>query len=198
METNAKTASLNGLSVKLNELLVRQAAEQTRIEKIAPQKAGYIMADGFTPAQKAEVFSVNAMPQTTPEQTSAKQKKVNGLKALGWIVKQKAGKIDDHELVTLKSINDDIKIVLNQIRDLTKSSVKTSGGNGIRAAPSANGKNAKPEGYYKVTDQIRKAMNVRNETKVGNDMIATYTVNGVDRRSKIVNAAIAYHKMQAK
>ena len=183
METT-KTTSLTGLSAKLNDLLIKQAAEQVRIEKIAP-KTGYIMAEGITPAQKAEVVSINAMPATTPELISAKKKKVNGLKALGWIVKQ-SGKLDDKELATIKAINADIKTVVDQIRDLGKSSV-------TRAGQSHTGELSQPAGFYKVTDQIKKDMHVRDIAKVGKDIVATYdTKDKVGCRSKIVNAAIQW------
>jgi hypothetical protein len=195
METNTKTTSLNGLSAKLNDLLVRQAAEQVRVEKIAPQKAGYIITDGITAAQKAEVVRINADPNKT-------QKQVNGLKALGWITKQKAGKIDDKELVTLKSINDDIKIVLGQIRDLTKSSVKTSSGSTVSDNPMTperrtknlrnwfNGLSAEGKKKYGITfdEKTGRVASSVIKNKTGKTVSSYY---GIEIQRNMVDAKIA-------
>lgn len=201
-----ETTNLSGLTAKLDALLTTQNAEVERLNKLAPVISSVNIPqpkekDGeFLVSKNAWMnFDTKGKIKFLKNNVSIPGINVQLLAAEGMVTAAKnKPKVLPAEYEKLESIKNDIKTVLSQIRDLTKSSVKTSGGNGIRAAPSANGKNAKPEGYYKVTDQIRKAMNVRNETKVGNDMIATYTVNGVDRRSKIVNAAIAYHKMQAK
>jgi hypothetical protein len=198
--------TLGALSAKLDALLTTQNAEVERLNKLAPVISSVNIPqpkekDGeFLVSKKVwEIMQTKDKIKFLKMNVSIPGINVQLLAAEGMVAAAKnKPKVLPAEYEALESIKKDIKTVLGQINDLTKTKVKTSGGNGTRAAPSANGKNAKPEGYYKVTDQIRKAMNVRNETKVGNDTIATYTVNGVDRRSKIVNAAIAYHKLAAK
>jgi hypothetical protein len=198
--------TLSGLTAKLQGLLDAQATEVERLKKLSPVAHTATIpaptSDGQVLIHPKAWNNLNTKEQLKflKQNVSLPGVNVQLLSAEKSVADAKTKpKVADGEYEKLNGLKQDIKTVMGQIADLTK--VKIPSGSGVRAAASANGANAKPAGFYKVTDEIRKAMNVRNEHKVGKDIVATYTVTNADGSkrdctSKIVNAAIAYHRQE--
>jgi hypothetical protein len=96
----------------------------------------------------------------------------------------------------LDKLTDQVNDCLKQLKTIAFTQKVMHGGSGIRAAPTANGANKKPKGFYEMTDEIWQDMKVREDPD--NDKLVYYEVDGRVCHSKEVNAVIAWHRINDK
>jgi hypothetical protein len=189
-EESVQFTVIGELTVQLNELVELRNDILSRYNDIKPAEKSvksYRVVDSDSELGNAAIAEVEKNPSL----------------AKAYIKIGLIASINDGISTEVSDLRNELKTVDTKIAELMKNLTSTAktgsigkrSGNGIRAAPTANGKNKKPAGWYKFNDTVKMDMNVRNITTEGKNQMCDYDVDGKTCHSKLVNSVIAWHRI---